>query len=371
MRSPLFPAWLAALIAALPPLAPAAEPAAPQQSRFEIRRGVNISHWLSQSDRRGPERRARFTRADAESLARLGFDHLRLPIDEEQMWDTAGKPDPEAFALLDEALDHCADLGLKAVVDLHILRSHHFDAKIRPLWTEESARQRFVDAWVNLSQHLAKRPTQSVAYELLNEPVAPDPDAWNDLLARAHAAIRQREPLRFIVIGSNHYQSTSTFDRLRVPSDDPRLILAFHFYEPFHLTHHQASWTAIGGYRGPVRYPGPTVAPEDLAGLPPELERAMRGGTTSWDRARIAEALRKPLALAAQTGLPLYCGEWGCRHTVPAESRLAWYADVASVLAEHRIAWSLWDFRGTFGMWHDGQLDQPVIDRVMNPAGSP
>ena len=66
---------------------------------FTIQRGTNISHWLSQSDRRGAERAGFFTQEDVRLIAQLGFDHIRLPIDEVQMWDDQGRKDPEAFSL--------------------------------------------------------------------------------------------------------------------------------------------------------------------------------------------------------------------------------------------------------------------------------
>ena len=37
-------------------------------------------------------------------MASLGFDHIRLPIDEMQMWNEAGKKEPEAFTLLHDAI---------------------------------------------------------------------------------------------------------------------------------------------------------------------------------------------------------------------------------------------------------------------------
>ena len=56
---------------------------AAERSGFQARRGTNISHWLSQSRNRGDQRRTWFTREDVAFLAGLGFDHLRIPIDEE------------------------------------------------------------------------------------------------------------------------------------------------------------------------------------------------------------------------------------------------------------------------------------------------
>ncbi|MDR1859548.1 MAG: hypothetical protein LBR06_01325, partial [Bacteroidales bacterium] len=49
--------------------------ATPKPNGFELKRGVNISHWLSQSSVRGEQRAQYFTRRDVEFIASLGFDH--------------------------------------------------------------------------------------------------------------------------------------------------------------------------------------------------------------------------------------------------------------------------------------------------------
>ena len=250
-RTPYCRQTLTALLAMVLLVAAPAEAA--ERSGFKVKRGTNISHWLSQSRNRGADRRNWFTREDVAFLAGLGFDHLRIPIDEEQMWDESGKPEAEAFALLNQALDWCADYKLNAIVDLHILRSHHFNEKERPLWTKPEAQERFFQCWRELSDALHNRPVESVAYELMNEPVADNPEDWNKLVAKAVAVVRAKEPKRVIVVGSNKWQSADTFDQLKVPEGDPNILLSFHFYEPFSLTHHTAGWTSIGGYKGPVK----------------------------------------------------------------------------------------------------------------------
>ena len=68
--------------------------------KFTVSRGTNIAHWLSQSGARGAEREAFFTKADVDSIAAMGFDHIRLPIDEEQMWDEQGARHDDAFQLM-------------------------------------------------------------------------------------------------------------------------------------------------------------------------------------------------------------------------------------------------------------------------------
>ena len=49
---------------------------APKKNNFSVKRGVNISHWLSQSNVRGENRAVFFTEADVKFLSEVGFDHL-------------------------------------------------------------------------------------------------------------------------------------------------------------------------------------------------------------------------------------------------------------------------------------------------------
>lgn len=329
---------------------------------FVIKRGTNISHWLSQSEARGDERRNYFTKKDVRYLAGLGFDHLRIPVDEMQLWQENGQKDQEGFSLLQQALDWCKEYNLKAIVDLHILRSHHFNEKEKPLWTQPAAQERFFQCWRDLSQALIKYPVDDVAYELMNEPVADDPEDWNKLVEKAVVIIRKAEPDRKIVIGSNRWQSPDTFDKLRIPSNDKNIILSFHMYEPFLLTHHEASWTGIKDYKGPVSYPGVIVKEEDIKNLPDTLRNVIAGNKNYYTRDTIAAHFAKPIAMAKQYNLPLYCGEWGCLSTVPDAARLHWFRDVKSVLEENNIAWSTWDYKGGFGIINSkGQEEKKLI----------
>jgi len=101
---------------------PAATP-----SGFELKRGVNLSHWLSQNVG-WPPKASFITEKDIEFIAGAGYDHVRIPIDEVEMWSPDGKPSAESFAYLTRCLDWCAKHNLRAVVDLHVLKAHHFNA---------------------------------------------------------------------------------------------------------------------------------------------------------------------------------------------------------------------------------------------------
>lgn len=337
---------------------------------FTIKRGTNISHWLSQSDRRGAERLKFFTEKDMDLIAEAGYDHIRLPVDEEQLWDESGVKIEEAFNLLHNAINWAMDRELRVVVDLHIIRSHHFNQGDRPLWSDPAEQDKFIDLWRDLSSELKQYPVSHVAYELMNEAVTDDPDNWNNLIARAHEALRELEPERKIVIGSNMWQSVNTFPDLIIPENDPNIILSFHFYHPMVLTHYKASWTPVGQYEGPVNYPGKVVPDSAIEKLSGNLkERVSRwGGVYNIDSMR-AE-IQPPLKYAKEHSLPLYCGEWGCLPTVPRDARMAWYSDFRTVLEENDIAWAHWDYKGSFGIVNrEMDRDDGFIEVLVGDVG--
>lgn len=336
---------------------------------IRLHRGVNISHWLSQSTTRGEGRRNAFKEEDVAYIASLGFDHLRIPIDEVQMFTEDGQKEPEAFALLHNALQWCRKHKLRAVVDLHILRSHNFNAKERPLFTEVKAQETFYECWRQISGELKKYSNKWVAYELMNEPVADDPEQWNVVVNRCAAAVRELEPKRTIIIGSNQWQSYRTVKDLRVPQNDPNIVISFHYYEPFTLTHHRASWTGIADYTGGVHYPGYIATDKDMADLPADKQKKYQWiKDVYWDRKAIATHFDEVLQLARTLGLQVYCGEYGCINGAPEADRNRWFTDMEQTFEEKGIGRAVWDYRGGFGIIKNGFPDDTMINILTGKA---
>lgn len=339
---------------------------------FVINKGVNIAHWLSQSQARGEARAQYFTEQDVRRIAEWGFDHVRLPIDEEQMFHEDGTKDAEAFSLLHNALKLCNKYNLKAVVDLHILRSHYFNAAYKPLFTERAAQEAFYECWRQISGELKDYSTSMVAYELMNEPVADDPEDWNKIVKECYSAIRELEKERVIVIGSNMWQSFRTAQYLALPEGDPNIILSFHYYEPMVLTHYQAGWTEYKDYGGAVNYPGQTITEEQIAARP-ESEQIAFGRWTaeSYSKERFAEEFKMAADVAKRYGIPVYCGEYGCLSDEPNdEVRYRWLTDMNDVFDELGIARAVWCYRegeDGFGILsgHQGPIDQTMLETIL------
>jgi endoglucanase len=321
----------------------------PSTGEFKIRTGVNVSHWLSQSDKRGEERRTYITKADFDTIASAGFDHVRIPVDEVQLWDSLGNMEPEGFGLLHSAIRWAFAAHLRVIVDLHIIRSHYFIAESNPLWTDPAEQKKLVSMWLQLSGELHQYPNDALAYEILNEAVANDPEDWNKVLNMVIAAIRAKEPGRKIVVGSNRWQIPDTFPDLRIPENDTNIILSFHFYTPLALTHHTAPWTAIAEYRGPVSYPGQIVDTSYYKDLSPQAADFMRNVANGYFTKEVLAKLMLPaIKVAKEHKLPLYCGEFGVYPKIREDIALRWYKDVCDIFNENDIAYCHWCYKGDF-----------------------
>lgn len=335
---------------------------------FEFKKGMNISHWLSQSSKRGEGRLLYFTRDDVKYLAMLGFDHLRIPIDEEQMFSESGTKNAEAFELLHNAIKWCKEFNMNVLVDLHILRSHHFNAKEKPLFTEAKAQEQFYDCWRQLSSELKKYPNKMVAYELMNEPVADDDEQWNVIVGRCIEVVRKLEPKRTIFIGPNKWQGYERAKTLRLPENDPYLVMSFHYYNPFPFTHYMASWSAgVKDYKGPIHYPGKLITDSELEQLS-EADRVRYGHYNKQESNIdvIASHFKQVTDVAQRMGLRVYCGEFGVIHAAPDADKNRWYKDMSTLFNRMDIGWAAWDYKGGFGIIKDGVEQSAKIKAMMS-----
>jgi len=335
---------------------------APVENGFKIKRGTNVSHWLSQSQERGEERRNHIQEDDFARLDSLGFDHVRIPIDEEQFWDENGNKLPEAWDLLKNALDWSRKYNLRAIVDLHIIRAHYFNAvnegASNTLFTDTVAQNGLINLWYQLSDFLKDRSTDWVAYEFMNEPVADEHEQWNQLVAKVHKALREREPNRTLVIGSNKWQGHWTFKYLKVPEGDKNIILSFHYYNPEILTHYGAHWVPVRSYQGKVNYPGILISKEDYEAAPDSIKPLIEQYTTEvWNRDKIHEQMKDAIEVAQKYGLQLFCGEWGVYEPVDRELAYSWTKDMLSVFNEFNVAWTTWCYDADFGFWDQKKHD--------------
>lgn len=333
-----------------------------------LQNGVNISHWLSQSGDRGKVRANKITKADFDSIAAMGFDFIRLAVDEEQLYDEAMNRDSSTFALMHNAINWALGNCLNVVVDLHIVRSHHFNNENghpNTLFQDPKEQEKIVNIWKDLQKDLNQYPNDRLAYELMNEPVAPTCEAWNQLVEKMVNGIRETEKERTIIFGSNRWQIPQTFDSLRVPENDKYIMLSYHFYEPSLVTHHQAPWTDYAFYAGKVNYPGIQVTDSlALDSLTQEQKDKIASMNGEYNKEIMYEHMKLAIDKADSLGLQLYCGEFGAYpFFVDKDVRLRWYQDICDIFHTYNIANCHWCYKGDFPIVNeDGSANElPAI----------
>lgn len=347
----------------------------PYPQQFAAYKGVNIAHWLSQVFGWSP-RATFFTQEDVKQIKNLGFDHIRMPIDEEQLWTEEGELIDSSFNYLKQSIDWCIANDMCIIIDLHIIRSHHFNAGNgegkMTLWTDTVAQNTFLKLWEDLQTELKQYPTNKLAYELMNEPAAPEAEQWNSLVNRAITRIRKTEPNRILFIGANQWQTIRNVPLLDIPKGDSNIVISFHNYDPMLVTHHLASWTKFKQYTGPVQYPGLSANTEDLWKQLDSNDVAVKTEIEGINKVYNPEFFDSLVSIAVKRGnelnVSVYCGEFGCLNNVDTTMRYAYYRDFVGALNKYKVGKAVWDYKGSFQiMGYDTETMQNtnVMDTVV------
>ncbi len=332
---------------------------------FPFHRGSNLGGWLSQANVRDETHLAgKYRREHIARLAAAGFDHLRLPVDYELIEETESphRLRKQGMRWVEQAIDWTWAEGLGVTLDLHKCAGmSFFTPEINRLWEDAGLQRRFAGLWRKLAGHFAGAPHDRLVFELLNEPTSADNERWNDLAARALDAIREVDPRRWVVIGSNSWNVPSTFADLR-DFRDPRVAYAVHWYEPFIFTHQKATWCEwLKRLDLAVAYPSvmPDLAPRQAELRDPAWrEQMMLFSEQTLNYERMERCFAPVAAFAARTGAPIYCTEFGCWDPAPPESQLGWFRDSLKLFATHGVAWAQWEYGCLFE--RDGRAKPPL-----------
>jgi aryl-phospho-beta-D-glucosidase BglC (GH1 family) len=356
---------------------PTAIPAQPQPASVAARRaqllhrGVNASMWFAQARDYSPARLRSYTTADDIALMHsMGFDHVRLSIDGDELLRGAPPNGLNAafVAELDTAVNTMLKDDLRVIVDVH--PSDEFKQQLR---TEDAAVTRFCALWSALAGHYAQTDPGRVFFEVLNEPEFDNPQQWTVVQTRLIAAIRQAAPHHTIIATAQRYSGLTDLLPLE-PVTDPNVIYTFHDYEPFPFTHQGATWTTAQ-VRPLRRVPYPS-SPEDIAPVVSQQQRLLDQhwintyGLDRWDAARIRSELSFAGKWAALHHVPVYCGEFGVYQPFADPAmRAAWLHDTRTALEEQDIGWAVWDYQGSFAVVTKTNGKAVPITAVANALG--
>lgn len=315
---------------------------------MKLQRGLNLGGYLSQCEHTKTQYETFIQEQDIARIAGWGFDHVRIPIDQEVFEKEDGSIRDAGVFYVDRVLQWCDRYGLDVILDLHKAYGYDFndagDAGKNCLFTEPAMQQRFVNLWDWLSKRYGKR--ENTAFELLNEVVEQEnAQAWNDLIERAVAAIRKNAPAATIIYGGIQWNSVKTLKLLRAPADE-NIIFTFHFYEPLLFTHQKAPWVAAMDPDYTVAYPGTMQEYRErsrVLGYQGEVMEHVNAQTMGTEFIR--ELVGEAVDVAKKYNVRLYCGEFGVIDRAPVADTLRWFTDVDRVFREYAIGCAAWSYK--------------------------
>ena len=244
---------------------------APDGSKFFIK-GTNLGNWLNPEgymfgfqktnsarlidqmfcEMVGPDFTAEFwkmfkdnyvTEKDIEFIASTGANTIRIPFhyklftDEDYMGLTSAQ---DGFKRLDDAIGWCRKYGLYVILDMHDApggqTGDNIDDSYGYPWLLESeaSQKLFCDIWKKIAQYYKDEPV-ILAYDLINEPVAPyfdNVEDLNDLLEPLHkrvtAAIREVDTNHIIMLGAPQWNGN--FKPFKDWTYDDKLMWTCHRY---------------------------------------------------------------------------------------------------------------------------------------------
>ena len=338
-----------------------------------LRHGINASEWFAQAQDYSAAHTDKYTdAADIALMAKLGFDNVRISIDPDALehWPTdADGFNADFVARLDKAVDTVLADGLAVEIDVH--PDENFKAALR---SGDDGVNRLVMLWQKLAKHYAGRDPERVFFEVLNEPEVHDAYRWQGILERTAAAIRAAAPRNTIIAAGTNWSDIWDLAALH-PLADGNVIYNFHFYEPHEFTHQGAFWGEWWWrYTHGVKYPSDESQMNEILAQTPDAVSRYRMKLyflDHWDAHRMKLLMDEAAAWGKANHAPITCNEFGAyRDHADAQSRMNWIRDVRTAMEEDGIGWTMWDYRGGFGVvWKQDGAPARVDEQVVEALG--
>ncbi len=336
--------------------------AAPNEYTFK--RGINISHWLSQNIQGRPYGANWFAEEDVRWLAEQGFDHLRIPIDAKHWMHDDGSLMVEAVEPFDKACGWAQTHGMGVILDMHTVPGANFSSKDRQssLYTDTILRKKVADFWAAIAARYSEAGPW-LRFELLNEPVADKHEQLNPVMHQFLAAVRLTNPTRVVYLTTNKWSHFNNVRYLDLPQD-PNVALTVHFYDPFPFTHQRTDWTNYDKTMPQVDFPG--IMPDLSAFVPAGHSHLRFSGQPISPELSIDPAFQKLSDWHKKNApaLEVHIGEFGAFHTAKPESVRDYNAAVVAAAERHGFSWAVWDYNGGFGIRELNGRSTSALDGV-------
>jgi aryl-phospho-beta-D-glucosidase BglC (GH1 family) len=283
----------------------------PQEAIGKMMRGMNIGRSLELTTE-GEAGNRFILESYFEDMQAAGFTFVRIPV----QWDnhtalTSPYTVDSAWLtrvnqVVDWALEHKIMIMINSHHDRWILEDANYTA-------DEQAR--FEAIWTQVSTYF-KDKSDSLLFEIANEPNQLSITQVNELNASVISIIRSTNPTRIIVYSGNGYTSVAQMKSAAIPND-AYIMATFHSYDPW-----------------------------NFAGL----------GTGTWGTSSDIQAVKNRYSEAStwskSKNIPVLLGEFGTVGKCDEDSRLKWFHNYVVEAIRYEVAFCAWHDFGDFGFYY-------------------
>jgi hypothetical protein len=300
--------------------------ATPPADRLEtLRRGVNISTLFEQG-----------TDLDGEirQIAATGLFHVRVFVLAEALGDPGYMQRIDRLAA--EATGRHVGLILCMASKTHEWTDN---ANVKDVWAA---------AWTVLAERLRTSSPRYIFPELANEPGLTDSVKWDRVQNELYRTVRARLPDHTILLtGSPTSTVWSLVDHPINADRESNVAYVFHLYQPMAVT---CQGCACCPQYQPLRG---LSYPPDVSNIRHMMNPAVADILEAYRRDG-ATLLQREVELAAAWSVahdvPVLATEFGVFSAASEGTRAAWLREARSRLEQAHIGWTLWEWKGGFGV---------------------
>jgi hypothetical protein len=244
---------------------------------------------------------------------KAGFTCVRLPI----TWDThtATTPPYTINATWLNRIEQVIDWGLNR--GLMIIINAHHETWLKAAYTP-AHKERFDSIWSQLATRFQNK-SDSLLFEVINEPNGLTIANVNDLNARIISIMRKTNPTRIVLFSGYEWSNSYDLTAAAIPNDS-LLIGYYHSYDPYPF-----------GLVGTGTY-GSTA---DINGTILKFNQV-----SSW---------------SSQHNIPVVLSEFGAIDTSKYNSRMCYYGTVTQQALLHNVPFDAWEDGGDFKFYNRTQ----------------
>ncbi len=327
-------------------------------------KGVNLGGWLSQGSLELSHIDSFIKEDDIKRIKEMGCDHLRLPVDFENIYDEKKMCDNEiGYKYIDLCISWCKKHGLNVVLDLHKAPGYVFDdfEYSSGFFKNEKLQGLFLDIWDRLSKRYSKYSNMMI-FEMLNEVTSFDViDEWNDLALRCIKTIRKNAPDVKILYGGVGYSSVKAVKFIPAPYDK-NIVYNIHCYEPMAFSHQGAYWVDKMPLDFRISYPVEEDKYREITEIVPSIKEGTLGDADNALKLLgddfFINLFKEAVEWAEKNNVSLYCGEYGVIDRADTKSTLRWIKHINSAFEHYNIGRAIWSYKKMdFGIIDDHYKD--------------